>query len=259
MPTHLAAMFAVNWFGIPKSDPQGAGVDLGYGNWLQRFPQCQLNDDPAKCADDGDAGRQRWIASKRRPLAGIYSSSGRDEESRRRIDLMLSCTRRSCDLGARLDAFVLQLDSIKFTSAYPQSQQSATWDTAYRAVLAFLDRADEAKLPGSVWLGNDATVYWHFGASFGLNTQAQRKAALQDDIADMATLASKHAGAASTGGKPLLAFYVDAQLMTPAEWQTVLDGARTASGVDFYALGMTLNGAFFSAFDALSPWVNLGL
>ncbi len=258
MPAHLAAVFAVNWFGIPKSDPQG-GLDPGYGNWLQTFPQCGLDDDPSKCADYADAGRQRWIASKRRPLAGIYSSTGRDDESRKRIDLMLSCVRRPCDSGARLDAFLLQLDSVKFTSAYPQNKQAATWDTAYRAVLSFLDEGDKAGMPGSVWIGNDATVYWHFGSSFGLNDQTSRKAALTDDIVDMAKLAAAHPSALKIAGKPLLAFYVDSALMTATEWQQVLDAARAASGIDFYAMATTLNGAYFAAFDALSPWVNLGL
>ncbi len=259
MPTHLAAVFAVNWFGIPPKDPQGGGLDLGYGNWLQTFPQCGLDNDPSKCAAFEDAGEQRWIASMRRPLAGIYSSSGRDEESKRRIDLMLSCTRRPCDLGARLDAFLLQLDSVKFTSAYPSNQQVATWDIAYRAVVGFLGEADSAQLKGAVWIGSDATSYWHFGSTVGLNDQASRKAALTADIVDMAKLGAAHMSATSIAGQPFLAFYIDPALMTPAEWQQVLDEARTTSGIDFYAMGTTLNGAYFAAFDALSPWVNLGL
>jgi len=259
MPSHLAAVFAVNWFGVSTSDPQGGGADPSYGNWLQTFPQCGLDDNPAQCADFQDAGRQRWIASKRRPLAGIYSSSGRDDESLRRVDLMLSTVRRPCDLGARLDAFILQLDSVKFTSAHPTNAQSKTWDLAYRATVAFLNEGDAAQMKGAVWVGADSTVYWHFGSSFGLNDQTSRKAALTDDIADMATLAAAHPSAVSIDGKPFLAFYVDAALMTPTEWQAVLGDARTKSGVDFYALATTVNASYFAAFDALSPWVNLGI
>lgn len=259
MPSHLAAVFAVNWFGISASDPQGPGGDTAYGNWLQKFPQCGLDNDPSQCADFPDAGRQRWIASKRRPLAGIYSSSARTEESKRRIDLMLSCVRRPCDLGARLDAFILQLDSVKFTSAYPQNKQEPTWDVAYRAVLGFLDEADAAKMNSAVWIGNDSTVYWHFGSVVGLNDQTSRKAALQADIVDMAKLAAAHPSSVSIGGHPFLAFYVDSALMTATEWQQVLDGARQTSGVDFYAMATTLNASYYAAFDALSPWVNLGL
>jgi hypothetical protein len=226
---------------------------------LGAAPARALDDDPSKCADYADAGRQRWIASRRRPLAGIYSSSGRDEESLRRIDLMLSCVRRPCDLGGRLDAFLLQLDSVKFTSAYPTNKQSNTWDVAYRAVLAFLDRADAAGMHGAVWIGDDSTVYWHFGASFGLADQASRTAALTDDVVDMVKLAVAHPSALSIDHRPLLAFYVDSALMTAAEWTQILDDARARSGVDFYALATTLNASYFAAFAALSPWVNLGI
>jgi len=259
MPPHLAAVFAVNWFGIGPSDPQGPGPDPSYGNWLQKFPQCNLDNDPAACADFADAGRQRWIASRRRPLAGIYSSGGRDAEGRARVDLMLSCVRRPCDLGGRLDAFLLQLDSVMFTSAYPQNQQIKTWDIAYRAVTTFLDEGDKNQMTGTVWIGNDSTVYWHFGSVVGLNDQTSRKAALQADIVDMAKLAAAHPSAVSIAGKPFLAFYVDSALMTATEWQQVLDGARQDSGIDFYALATTLNASYFAAFDALSPWVNLGV
>jgi hypothetical protein len=53
--------------------------------------------------------------------------------------------------------------------------------------------------------------------------------------------------------------YLDAALVSPAAFQAALDGARVESGVDFYALGMSLDGAYFAAFDALTPWLNLGL
>ncbi|HEY1959141.1 MAG TPA: MYXO-CTERM sorting domain-containing protein [Polyangiaceae bacterium] len=258
MPPHLAAVWMVNWFGMPKTDPQGGGVDPEYGNWHKTFPACNLDNDPSTCADFQDAGRQRWIASKRRPLTGIYSSTGLTDESRKHIDLMLSCVRRPCDLGARIDAFVLQLDSVKFTSAHPANKQSPTWDIAYCAVSAYLDEGDKAGLTGSVWIGSDATAYWNFGSSYGLNDQASRKAALTEDIADMAKMAAAHPSAVSIDGKPFLAFYVDSALMTAPEWQTVLDDARQASGIDFYALATTLNASYFAAFDAISPWVNLG-
>lgn len=260
MPAHYAAMWMVNWFGIPASDPQGGGQDPSYGNWRQDFPDCGLTNDPPTCADFEDAGLQRDIASRRRPLAGIYSSSARTDESKRRIDLMLSCVRRPCDSGARLDSFVVQLDSVKFTSRYPQNQpQQATWDIAYRAVIGFLDEADAAGLAGAVTIGNDATVYWHFGDAVGLTTESAREAALTSDIADMATIASQHPSAAHVNGKPLLAFYVDSALWSASTWQTMLENARAMSGVDFYAIAATLSDGYFAAFDGLSPWVNLGV
>jgi len=258
LPPHLSVIFTVAWFGVGPGDPQGA-VDPGYGNWKVDFPACGLVTAPASCADFPGAGLQRSIASRRRPLAGIYSSSGRDDESRARIDLMLASGRRPCDPGARIDAWAIQLDSVKFTSRYPQNQQSVTWDLPYRALVAFLARAETAGLEGVVAVANDATVYWHFGDGFGLTTQDARKAALMDDISDMARMAAASPAALKIGGRPLLVFYVDAALMTAAEWQTVLEGARAASGVDFYTLATTLLSSYFGAFDGLAPWLNLGL
>ncbi len=259
MPARLSIMFSMSWFGVKTSDPQGPGTDPGYGNWLQNFPACGLSNDPASCDAFQDAGLQRSIASKRRPLAGIYSSSGRDPSSLNRIDLMLSTLRSACDTAGGFDAWAIQVDSVKFTSAYPQNAQSPTWDLAYRALESFYAEADKAGLANAVVAGDDATVYWHFGSSWGLTTQAQRLAALQADIADLATGAAAHASAVKVQGKPLLALYVDSGLVTPAEMQGVLDGARGASGVDFYALGTTLDSTFYAAFDALTPWVNLGI
>ena len=259
MPPHLAIMFAMAWFGVRSSDPQPGGTDPGWGNWRAEFPQCGLTNDPSTCKDFPGAGLQRSIGSRRRPLAGIYSSSGETDESKARIDLMLSTLRRPCDDGARLDAFAIQLDSIKFTSAHPQNKQSATWDLAYRAQVAFLERADAAGLASAVMVASDATVYWHFGGNFGLTTQAQRIAALTEDVVEMAKLADGHASAVKVGGRPLLLFYVDAPLLTVTEWNTVLDGARATSGIDFYALGSTLKSTMYGAFDALVPWLNLGI
>ncbi len=259
MPPRLSIMFAMSWFGVRTDDPQGPGQDPGYGNWLQNFPACGLTNDPSQCEDFEDAGLQRWVASRRRPLAGIYSSSGRDAESLRRIDLMLSTLRRPCDRAGGFDAWAIQIDSVRFTSKYPANQQSPTWDLAYRALVSFYEEADKAGLQNAVVAGDDATVYWHFGSAYGLTTQTERLSALQADLADLATMSAAHPSSVKIGGKPLLAMYVDAGLVSPSELQGVLDGARAASGVDFYALGTTLQSPFFAAFDALTPWVNLGI
>jgi hypothetical protein len=259
MPPRLSIMFSMSWFGVKADDPQAPGPDPGYGNWLQDFPSCQLSNNPAACGAFEDAGLQRTIASNRRPLAGIYSSSGREPGSLRRIDLMLSTLRSACDMAGGFDAWAIQIDSVKFTSAYPQNAQSPTWDLAYRALQSFYSEADKAGLKNAVVAGDDATVYWHFGAAYGLSTQADRLAALQADISDLAKTAAAHPSAVTIGGKPLLALYVDSALATPAEFLGVFEGARATSGVDFYTLGTTLDSSFYAAFDALTPWVNIGL
>ncbi len=259
MPPHLVISLSMAWFGLSSSDPQPGGPDPTYGNWQWNDPACNLTDDPATCADFADAGLQRSIASRRRPQAGIYSASGRDPESLARLELNLSALRRPCDAAARIDVLAPQLDSVRFTSAHPANPQSATWDIAYRSTLAYLAEADAAGLSSAVGLAIDGTVYPHFGARFGLTTAAEQQAALGADLAEMAGLAVRHPSALRIGGRPLLLVYVDTGIWPASDWQSILDGARSASGVDFYALGTALDGSFFSAFDALAPWVNLGL
>src|SRR5262245_41868743 len=90
MPSHLAVMFSMSWIGIPKSDPQGAGPDGSYGNASVSFSCANVQADPSTCDScvlmgAGNAclmtgAAQRQFASRRRPLAGIYSASGRDLE-----------------------------------------------------------------------------------------------------------------------------------------------------------------------------------
>lgn len=120
MPSHLAIMVSMSWFGIPKDDPQGPGPDPSYGNWYWVGPKCvQPPANPRICNEDLTPGSmQRAIASRRRPLAGIYSASARDWEGIARIKLMLANLRRPCDDGAKLDAWAVQIDSLRFTSRY---------------------------------------------------------------------------------------------------------------------------------------------
>jgi len=47
-------------------------------------------------------------------------------------------------------------------------------------------------------------------------------------------------------------------LYQPQPWVTMFDAVRNATGQDFYTIGSTEDSSFFLAFDALSPWVNLG-
>jgi hypothetical protein len=77
---------------------------------------------PATCDTAVTPTPQRSLASRRRPLAGPYSVTGKDAESKSRIDLMLSTIRRpGCDTGARMDAWAVQIDSMKFTSLHVTS------------------------------------------------------------------------------------------------------------------------------------------
>src|SRR4051812_41960683 len=265
MPPRLSIMFSMSWFGIPASDPQGAGPDPTWGNW-KWGGGCIATNDPTTCNTAVTSTPQRFAASRRRPLAGLYSSSGRDTEGLSRVDLMLSTLRRSCDDGARIDAWSVQIDSIRDTSRPPANPQSPASDLAYRAMLAFFQQADGAQLSGKIIPGDDATWYFHFGTSANVqlgscdnsagNPKQNCLDALTADIAEMVQIASGHSSALRINGKLAVLLYFDAALMTVAEWQSVLQNARNAAGQDFYAIGANQNSSYFGAFDALAPWIS---
>jgi len=277
MPAHLAVMFSMSWFGIPHGDPQGAGPDPSYGN-TEWGGGCVTTNDPATCSNcvlkgTGDAclqmgTPQRDMASRRRPLAGIYSASAQDAEGLRRVDLMLSNVRRACDDGARIDAWAVQMNGTHDTSAHPGNPSCTTCQIAYDATQAFLKEADAAQMDGVIIPAEDATFYFHFGTSMGLgacddtsgNPKQNCEDALTQDLVDMAAMALAHPSALKLNGKPLLYVYMDPAHLTPTQWGTILQNARNTAGTDFYFVVSSQNAtqtAYFGVFDGISPWIQL--
>ena len=178
MPAHLAVMFSMSWIGIPASDPQGAGPDGSYGNAAVSFSCTNVQANPSTCDScillgAGDTclqtgTPQRQFASRRRPLAGIYSASGRDVEGQRRIALALSAARRPCDDGAKIDTWAVQLDGTHNTSLHPGAPACNGCEIAYRGLGSFLAQADAAGMTNSVMPSDDATWYFHFSTAAGL-------------------------------------------------------------------------------------------
>ena len=261
MPARLTMMFSMSWFGIPRTgDPNGPGSDRGWGNW-RWGGGCVAVNDPTSCGSYSGSS-QRQVASRHRPLAGLYSSTGRDDESLRRIDLMLSTLRRPCDDGARIDSWSVQLDSIRFTSRYLQETDhnfAQAADIAYRAFVAFLARADTQGLANVIAPGIDSTWYWHFG---GLTTQADKLQALEDDLVDMLEISAPHASTLRIGSRPIVYAYTGGTATAPyisvSEWTTLLGHVRDRTGLDAYVIGGTTDPSYFAAFDAISPWIELG-
>jgi len=258
-------MFSMSWFGIPSSDPQGAGPDPSYGNWVWGGGCVKVNN-AAECNTDVTPTNQRWIASRGRPLAGIYSASARDEEGEARVDLMLSTLRRPCDDGAKIDVWSVQQGGIRDTSRYPKNPQSTTSDLCYRAMLAFFERAQNASMTNCIMPGQDSTWYFHFGSAVGLgycnsssgpNNRQNCLNALQSDLIDMITIASGYTSAYRINGKLVVLYYLDTSLYTVSEWQTILQNARNSVNQDFYVIAAAENPDFFNAFDAIAPWINL--
>lgn len=277
MPAHLAIMFSMSWFGIPQGDPQGAGPDPSYGN-TKWGGGCVATNDPATCSPcilkgAGDTclqtgASQRDMASRRRPLAGIYSASALDAEGLSRVDLMLSNIRRSCDDGAKVDAWAVQMNGTHNTSLHPSNQSCSTCQITYDATLAFLKEADAAHMNDVIVPAEDATFYFHFGTDVGLgacddssgNPKQNCIDALTQDFTDMAAMALAHPSALKLGGKPVFYMYFDPGYFTPSQWESLLQNARDAAGTDFYVIASSQNAtqtAFFQALDGISPWVQL--
>ncbi|MGH7328426.1 MAG: hypothetical protein ACREJX_08755, partial [Polyangiaceae bacterium] len=282
MPAHLAVMFSMSWFGVPASDPQGNGPDPSYGQNKYGYAidgGCTVSSNPATCSTcvlrgANDACLQtgtyeRNNASRRRPLAGIYSASAKDAEGLRRVDLMLSTLRRPCDDGAKLDAWTLQLDGTYATDAHASNPTCVTCNIAYNATLGFLNEADRVGMKNVIIPGDDATWYFHFGSAVGLGScddstagNAKQKCvdALTQDFVDMSNLAAAHDSALKIAGKPVLFTYLDPAHLDSAGWKTVLQNARNASGRDFYVVSAIQNPTetqYFDAFDGIAPWINL--
>jgi MYXO-CTERM domain-containing protein len=266
LPPHLSIMFAMSWFGLKSTEPSLSNPDPSYGNWSWSTPSCGgIASDPHECALFG-ASYERNVASRGRPLAGIYSSSGADEESRRRIDLMLSTIRRPCDEGARIDAFAIQLNGLRNTSLHPSNPAATSAELPYQALRQFLARADAAGMHDAVMPAIDATWYWHFQSAAGLDCDGDPQSCadqLSADIVDLLALVGGHPSALRVGGRPMFLFYEDAGTIPPSAWVGIFDRARNDGAEDFYTLGSKSSSAatadsLFDAFDALAPWIELG-
>jgi hypothetical protein len=255
MPAHLAIMDVMAWFGIPSSM---GGPDNSFGNWDVTHFNCVQDRSPTSC----DASGNRAVASRYHPLAGMYSSTGRDAEGLARIKLMLSNLRSSCNLGARLDAFAIQQGGLHFSSLHGSTSGGAP-EIAYQALTHWLAEADAEGRTGAVVPMDDITWYWNNGHWLGLDCAASRSTCIkyvQDDVIDLVRIASPHPSALRINGKLLLYFYLDTASAFPsmAEWNTILANARAATGQDFYTVATHAPASAFAAFDGVSPWVDPG-
>jgi hypothetical protein len=270
-------MFSMSWFGIPSSDPQGPGPDPSYGNG-EWGSGCVATNNPATCSTcilkgAGDVcvqtgSPQRDLASRRRMLAGIYSASAKDTEGVRRVDLMLSNVRRSCDDGAKIDAWSTQMNGTRDTPLHPDNPACTTCGISYDATQSFLAEADNAGMQGVIIPGDDSTFYFHFGSDVGLGTcddsadnpKQNCIDALTQDFTDMANMSVAHPSALKLNGKPVLYIYMDPLYLTSAQWISLLGNARNASGHDFYLVASSQNptaASYLAAFDGISPWVQV--
>src|SRR5262249_41770048 len=151
---------------------------------------------------------QRNVASRRRPLAGMYSASAQELEGRKRVDLMLSNLRRPCDDGAKLDAWAVQLSGTNNTSLNPANPACTACQITYLAAQAFLQEADLSSQNNSIIVSSDSTFYFHFGTTLGLgacddttgNPKANCVNAITRDFVDMSNMSAAHASGLKLNG-----------------------------------------------------------
>jgi hypothetical protein len=265
IPSRFVCMFSMSWFGLGPTDSQGAGPDSYSSHWnVGSQGACVSSTQPNICGSDG----QRNISSNYRPLAGIYSSSGRNQESLSRIDLMLSTIKKadSCDHGhAQLNAWSIQLESIQLSSRYV-SNPSINVEIPYQAYLHFRQRSISLEFPSGVIVpGYDSTWLYSFSSALGLgrcdnsNSSNLRDVCLNSTIADFFDIISDISSTSNyfINEKPLIYIYTSlgGNLLTSAEWLTIWSTVRQRVTLDFYTICTTTS--LLTVFDAVAPWIDL--
>ncbi|CAF2419199.1 unnamed protein product [Rotaria sp. Silwood2] len=265
MPSRFVCMFSVSWFSIGPSDPQGRGPDAYTSHWnIGSQGACVSAAQPDQCGLDG----QRKISSYYRPLAGIYSSSGLDNESLARIDLMLTTLRKegSCDHGhAQLTAWSIQLESIQLSSRYIHNP-SINVEIPYQAYLHFRQRTQILKFSSGVIVpGYDSSWLYSFSNYLGLgrcdnsNSSNLRDTCLNVTIADFVDIISDISLTSNyfINGKPLIYIYtsIGGNLLTSTEWSYIWSNVRQRITLDFYTICTTTS--LLSVFDGVAPWIDL--
>jgi hypothetical protein len=265
IPSRFACMFSMSWYGIGPSDPQGAGPDAYSNHWnVGSLGTCVPAAQPDQCGSDG----QRNISSNFRPLAGIYSSSGLDQESLARIDLMLTTLKKadSCDYGhAQLNAWSVQLESIQLSSRYKKNP-SPNVEIPYQAYLHFRQRSQALGFSSGVIIpGYDSSWIYSFSTSLGFgscdnsNSSNPRDACLNSTIADFIDIISNISSTSNylIHGKPLIYVYtsIGGKLPTATEWAHIWTSVRQRVTLDFYTICTTPS--LLNEFDAVAPWIDL--
>ncbi len=265
IPSRFACMFSMSWFGLGPTDPQGAGPDAYSSHWnVGSQGSCVPAAQPNQCGFDG----QRNISSNYRPLAGIYSSSGLNEESRARIDLMLTTLKKSasCDYGhAQLNAWSIQLESIQLSSRY-RPNPSVNVEIPYQAYLHFRQRAEALGFSSGVIVpGYDSSWLYTFSSDLGFgrcdnsNSSNPRDACLNSTIADFVDIITNISTTSNyfINGKPLIYVYtsIGGNLPTSSEWSYVWTSVRQRVTRDFYTICTTPS--LLTVFDAVAPWIDL--
>lgn len=260
LPSDHVAAWDVGWYGHPDAG------DAGYGNWdlsgeawnasdPVAYPQVPyVTQDASLCAPYFGLGRHRQIASKLRPLPGIYSSSDDDKH-----DLDLEAVRRTGDPRGRITTWIQAVASpFAATEAGGAAVGSADYslaiDMRWKSLAHKLARAEAAGLE-CVTVGYNPLSLWLFYDE-DYPTKAEKLAAMQADLEEIvAQLLASSAAYAVNGRLLLYVFTTDTVvLLTAGEWSVLLDAVRASTGEDFYAITNNKDGTAWSWADGSQPW-----
>ena len=152
---------------------------------------------------------------------------------------------------------MVQLSSLVLSSLHTTTPE-ANAELNYRALLSFFSEAEANGISNVTIPAQDVTWYWH-------NSPANASIAnVQQDAIDMVNLSLQHPSALKIAGQLVILDHVDSTSgsdgPTPAQWATIFANARSSTGSDFYAIAAAQgsNTGWFSAFDAIAPWIDLG-
>lgn len=264
-PADTVIMISQGWHAIPEGD---GGADQDYGQWDLDSAAWHASDPvayPKMPYDLQDAstcnGGHRFVASQMRPLTGIYSDSGRDSKSLAKIDRDLGMLRRAGDPRARVDVLATTVVHLALTSFNGYAEGDANYkrgqDNRYLCFAATLARAEAAGLTNCITVNYEAYPIWQFLGDI-YPTTTEKKNAVLYDIANFAALLDASSAAFKVDGRPVLLWYRGTlgETITNGEWSTIMESARTASGVDFFVVGLDASGFQLGWMDGAFPWIS---
>jgi len=260
------------WYGIPSDD---GGADPDYGNWdidssswhsgdPSTYPAIPYaNQDASRCN-----GGHRYIGSKLRPLTGIYSDSGREDNaaSIAHIDRMLGVVERAGDPRGRVNVIACTLGLVQFTSHNGYEPGDADYtqdlDTRYRHLDKMLERANAAGLTNCVAANYEAYYIWQF-FSGTYTSKLARLGAVALDLEDLVNKLKNDNAAWKVDGRVVICWYEGTlnipgsgeEDITPAEWSATMEAVRTATGHDFFVIGRNYGASDVAWLDGLFPWI----
>lgn len=272
-PANATIMNLVNWFGIGPDDPTAAGDEKFSNGWdVQNSKGWHTNDpvsypyvpywtaDPDICTSYG-AGQHRDIGSKLRPIAGIYSNTGRDAESIARLNLTLELLRQDGEARARVTVISLFCHTVVGT-IYADKEIGddgfiAFEDVQYRGVVAYLAAADSRGLTNCImpqYMPNSLWESWH--SEF--TTDASRIEQNILDIGVYLALMDASPAAHRVNGRLVLEIYttLGASTLDNDDYAYMVNEARNNFDGDFYVVAYSKDGARFVWADAAHPWTS---